>query len=62
LELKNIEECLGLVLVARYKNWPYLILAKHQTANNFCPGCENSTYCIWFLGRKMRPTKLVLKK
>jgi len=35
---------------------------KISNCHNYCPGCQNWTYYIWFWGRKMRSTNLVIRK
>jgi len=36
--------------------------AKTSNCHNFWPGCQNSKYYIWFLGRKMASTNLMIQK
>jgi len=35
---------------------------KTTNYHNFCLGCQNWTYCIWFWGRKIISTNLAVKK
>jgi len=35
---------------------------KTSNCHNIFPRCQNWTYCVWFRGRKMRSTELVLQK
>jgi len=36
--------------------------AKTSNCHNFWPHSQNWTYCIWFWGRKMRSTNLMIQK
>jgi len=59
--LKNIPQCIGLVLIARYKNQPNLVLAKLQTAITFSCLSELDIFYM-VLGYKNEIYDMLVKK